>query len=78
MAAHDVLRLIEADPSTAEPVLGQTDVLWAEVRLMADREMIADIDDFLRRRTKLSLIFRRDELLAHPDMPRVKELLGLT
>jgi glycerol-3-phosphate dehydrogenase len=75
--AQDIVRLIEADPSMAEPVLGQTDVLWAEVRHMAEREMIADIDDFLRRRTKLSLIFDRDELLAHPDMPKVKQLLGL-
>jgi glycerol-3-phosphate dehydrogenase len=57
--------------------LGETDVLWAEIMLMAEREMIADIDDFLRRRTKLSLIFHREELMSHPDMPRVMEILGL-
>ena len=76
-AATEVLRSIEADPAMAESVLGETDVLWAEVHLMAQREMIATIDDFLRRRTKLSLIFRRDDLLAHPDMPRVREVLGV-
>ncbi len=77
LSAHQVLRSIESDPVMGESVLGDTDVLWAEVQLMAEREMIATIDDFLRRRTKLSLIFRRDELMAHPDMPRVKELLGV-
>ncbi len=76
-AAFEVVRSIERDPTAGQPALGDTDVLWAEIALMADSEMIATIDDFLRRRTKLSLIFKRDELLAHPDMPRVKEVLGL-
>ncbi len=76
-AAFQIVRSIEQNPAEGEAALGQTDVLWAEIALMAEREMIATIDDFLRRRTKLSLIFKRDELLAHPDMPRVKELLGV-
>jgi glycerol-3-phosphate dehydrogenase len=76
-AAYQIVRSIERDPTAGQPALGDTDVLWAEISLMAEREMIATIDDFLRRRTKLSLIFKRDELLAHPDMPRVKELLGV-
>lgn len=75
--ANDVVRAIEADPELGRPVLGDTDVLLAEVILMAEREMIVDIDDFLRRRTKLSMVFRRDELMAHPDMPMVRELLGV-
>ncbi len=78
IAAHDVVARIEADASLAGSALGDTDVLWAELPLFAEREMIAEIDDFLRRRTKLSLIFKRDELLTHPDMPRLMEMLGLT
>ncbi|MBT8241241.1 MAG: FAD-dependent oxidoreductase [Acidimicrobiia bacterium] len=73
--AFEIARSIENDAAGGQPALGDTDVLWAEIAHMAEREMIATIDDFLRRRTKLSLIFKRDELLAHPDMPRVKELL---
>ncbi|NNE96689.1 MAG: FAD-dependent oxidoreductase [Acidimicrobiales bacterium] len=76
-AAYQIVRAIEHDPEMGKPALGDSDVLWAEVALMGEREMIATIDDFLRRRTKLSLIYRRDELLAHPDMPRVQQLLGL-
>ena len=76
-AGYQILRSIESDARMGQSVLGDSDVLWGEVQLMAEREMIADIDDFLRRRTKLSLIFKRDELLAHPDMPKVKQTLGL-
>ncbi|MFW2382284.1 MAG: FAD-dependent oxidoreductase [Acidimicrobiales bacterium] len=77
-AGFEIVRAIEADPASAQAALGDTDVLWAEISLMAEREMIATIDDFLRRRTKLSLIFNREELMAHPDMPRVKQLLKIS
>ena len=77
MAAHEIVASIAADPSGATPILGDTDVLRAEVELMAKREMIADIEDFLRRRTKLSLIFRSEDLMEHPDMAWVRSTLGV-
>ena len=76
-AGYQILRGIERNAQMGHSVLGDTDVLWGEVELMAEREMIADIDDFLRRRTKLSLIFKRSELMAHADMPKVLQTLGL-
>jgi glycerol-3-phosphate dehydrogenase len=77
-AAHRVLDAIEADPSQGEDVLADSDVLRAELPVYAEREMVVSLDDFLRRRTKLSLIHRADDLSADPGMPDVVAALGLT
>lgn len=75
-AAQQVLDLIAEDPSLAEPVLANSDVLRAELLVMAEREMIVQPDDFLRRRTKLALITRRDDLGADPGMAEVNAAFG--
>lgn len=64
-SADQAIAAIEADPSMAEPVLAESDVLRAELALFAG-EMIGTPDDFLRRRTKLALI-HRPETLANAD-----------
>ena len=74
-AAYSVLDAIDEDPSLAEPVLGSSDLLRGELPLMAEREMITRPDDFLRRRTKLSLVLHRDELGADPGMDEVNRVL---
>ena len=75
-AAHKVLDLIAEDPALAEPVLADSDLLRAELPVMAEREMIVRPDDFLRRRTKLALITRRDDLGADPGMAEVNATFG--
>ncbi|MEM7276205.1 MAG: FAD-dependent oxidoreductase, partial [Actinomycetota bacterium] len=70
-AANEVVDAVAADPALAEPVLADSDVLRAELPLFTRREMIVRVDDFLRRRTKLSLIHRRDDLMNDPGMPEV-------
>ena len=73
--APEVLDAIEDDPVLGEPVLGQGDLLRAELGVMAEREMVVTLTDFLRRRTKLSLIVRRSELADDPGMPLVATAL---
>ena len=63
--------------SAADKVLSVT-ATDLEVELMAEREMITRLEDFLRRRTKLSLVMHRDELGADPGMAEVNRILGLT
>ncbi len=75
-AAFELLGLIDDDPSMAEAALRSSDVLQAELILMAEREMIVRPDDFLRRRTKISMIVHRDELGNDPGMQRVDEIFG--
>ncbi|MEM9135434.1 MAG: FAD-dependent oxidoreductase [Actinomycetota bacterium] len=69
-AAHAVVDAIKADPSSAEPIMPESDILVAEVELYADREMIVHLDDFLRRRTKLAMLHRAEAL---DDEPGLKE-----
>ncbi len=76
-AAHLILDAIETDPEAGQPILPESDILQAEVAVMAEREMIVTLDDFLRRRTKLALIHRADELAADPGIDAVRRSLGL-
>ncbi len=76
MAAFELLALVDNDPSMAEPALASSDVLVGELVLMAEREMIVRPEDFLRRRTKLAMVIRRDDLGADPGMERVNEIFG--
>ncbi len=62
--ANTVLDLIRTDAVNAQPIPGHPDLLRGEVELMARDEMIVRLDDFLRRRTMLSLVHRRDELVG--------------
>jgi glycerol-3-phosphate dehydrogenase len=76
-AARQVLDLVAEDPAGAEPVLAQSDLLRAELPLYAEREMVVELDDFLRRRTKLAMIHRADDLAADPGMAEVRKALDL-
>ncbi len=75
-AAHRVLELIIEDPALAQPALANSDLLRAELPIMAEREMIVRPDDFLRRRTKLAMITHRDDLGADPGMAEINATFG--
>jgi glycerol-3-phosphate dehydrogenase len=77
-AAAEVVAAVEADPAMAEPVLADSDVLRGELELFRRREMIVTAEDFLRRRTKLALIRRADELATDPGIIEVHRVLGLS
>jgi len=78
LAAHQVLELIAEDPALGQPVLAESDLLRAELPVMAEREMIVRPDDLLRRRTKLALITRRDDLGADPGMAEIDATFGFS
>lgn len=67
-AAHAVVDAIKADPTAAEPVMPESDVLVAEIDLYAGREMIVHLEDFLRRRTKLAMLHRAESLADEPGL----------
>ncbi len=77
-AAFDIVDAIESDPSLAEPVMVESDVLRGEIPLYLEREMVVNLDDLLRRRTKLALIHRNDKLVAEPAIADIdRQLLGV-
>jgi glycerol-3-phosphate dehydrogenase len=75
--APGLLSAIRRDPSAAEPLLGAGDTLRCEVEAAARRELVVRLDDFLRRRTSLSQVLRRDALRRDPGLlPVCRTLFG--
>jgi glycerol-3-phosphate dehydrogenase len=52
---HEVLELVEADPTLGEPLTGAGDYLRAEIVYAASHEGARHLDDILARRTRISI-----------------------
>jgi len=64
LKALGLLERIDEDPQQAQILIEGTEYIRAEIDLAAQREMIVTLDDFLRRRSKIALVMRRDEIRA--------------
>jgi len=73
--AFELLAAIAKDPSEAALVVQCADYTRAELRLTARREMVVDIHDFLRRRSKIAQVVRPCTLLQDPGLPELVSLL---
>jgi glycerol-3-phosphate dehydrogenase len=60
--AIGLLASIRADPRMAEVLIENAEYLRCEIELAARREMIVKLEDFLRRRSKISLVVRFEDL----------------
>ncbi|MEI2779715.1 MAG: glycerol-3-phosphate dehydrogenase C-terminal domain-containing protein [Tetrasphaera sp.] len=67
-AALAMLEAIRADPKMAELLIENAEYIRAEIEQAARREMITKLDDFLRRRSKIALVVRRDALERSPGL----------
>jgi glycerol-3-phosphate dehydrogenase len=66
--AFGLLESIRADPGMAEVLIEGAEYLRCEIELCARREMITELSDFLRRRSKIALVIHRDELRRAPGL----------
>lgn len=66
--ALGLLENIREDPRQAEVLIRGTEYLRCEVAQAARREMITKLEDFLRRRSKIALVVRRDDIRASPGL----------
>jgi glycerol-3-phosphate dehydrogenase len=66
--AFDLLEAIRADPTSADVLIEGAEYLRCEIELAARREMIVKLDDFLRRRSKIALVLRRDAIQNAPGL----------
>ena len=73
--AFDMLDDIREDPSMAEDVLDSSDYLRVELHNTASTEMVVKLDDFLRRRSKISLITRDEEVRSSKGLQEVADIL---
>lgn len=73
--AIELLEGIREDPKRAELLIENAEYLRGEIELAARREMIITLDDFLRRRSKISLVVRHDKLLESRGLREACEIL---
>lgn len=73
--AFTLLERIREDPRQAEILIEGTEYTRCEIRQAARREMIVKLDDFLRRRSKIALMMRREEIRAAGGLAEACEIL---
>lgn len=59
-----MLDAIEKDPSQAELLIENAEYTRCEIEYTHKFEMITKLEDFLRRRSKISMVLRKEEILA--------------
>jgi glycerol-3-phosphate dehydrogenase len=60
--AFKLLERIREDRSAAEVLIERAEYLRCEIELAAQKEMVVKLEDFLRRRSKIALVMRREDL----------------
>ncbi len=73
--AFSLLESIRADPRTAAVLIEGAEYLRCEIELTARREMIVKLEDFLRRRSKISLVTRYEDCIAAPGLVEACRIL---
>jgi glycerol-3-phosphate dehydrogenase len=73
--ALGLLENIREDPRQAEVLIKGTEYIRCEVAQAARREMIIKLEDFLRRRSKIALVVRKDDIRHSPGLMEACELL---
>jgi glycerol-3-phosphate dehydrogenase len=67
-AALGMLEAIRRDPREAEVIVPGSDFMRCELEETARREMVVTLEDFLRRRTAIALVVRREALRDAPGL----------
>ena len=73
--AFELLAEIREDPRQAEVLIKGADYLRCEVQLAKRQEMIVKLEDFLRRRSKIALVARREDILDAEGLMAACEIL---
>ena len=73
--AFEMLEAVRENPRNADRLLEHAEYLRCEIEQAGRREMITKLDDFLRRRSKISLVVRRRDFIDDPNLRGVCEIL---
>ena len=77
MRALALLERIRQDSTQAQVMIEHTEYIRAELEHTARDEMVVRLDDFLRRRSRIALVMRADEIRhAHGLMQACEVLFG--
>lgn len=73
--AINMLEKIRENPVEAELLIENSEYLRVEIEHAAEREMVTKLEDFLRRRSKISLVVRQADILADPGLKAACKIL---
>ena len=73
--ALEILEDIREDPERGKLLIKNAEYLRGEIELAARREMITRLEDFLRRRSKISLVVRHEDLIDAPGLKEACKIL---
>ncbi|MEZ5570435.1 MAG: glycerol-3-phosphate dehydrogenase/oxidase [Halioglobus sp.] len=74
-SAFGLLERIREDESCARLLIKNAEYTRCEIELAARREMIVKLEDFMRRRSKIEEVVRRDEIVDAPGLLEACEIL---
>jgi glycerol-3-phosphate dehydrogenase len=74
-SAFSLLDDIRQDPSMAEVLIRGTEYIRCELHHAAQREMVTKLEDFLRRRSKIALIGRKEDIARAPGLMEACQIL---
>lgn len=73
--ALELLALIREDPRQAEVLIKGTDYIRCEIELIRHQEMVTRLEDFLRRRSKIALVMRHEDIRQAEGLMEACEIL---
>jgi glycerol-3-phosphate dehydrogenase len=73
--AFQMLDAIRHDPSMGEDIMKNADYLRVELHLAAGTEMVTKLEDFLRRRSKITQVIPEEEVRTSEGLREVAEIL---
>ena len=75
LGAFELLEVIRNDSRQSEKIIEGQEFLRCEIEFSREREMITKLEDFLRRRSKVSQTTRHDELISTSGIREVCKIL---
>jgi len=73
--AFGMLDEIRKDPTMGEDIFEYADYLRVELHLAADTEMVTKLEDFLRRRSKISQVIPESDVIGSPGLSEAVRIL---
>jgi len=73
--AFELLADIREDPRQAEVLIKGTDYIRCEIKLAKHQEMVTKLDDFLRRRSKIALVVRHEDIRKAEGLTEACQIL---
>ncbi len=73
--AFEMLELVREDPANAVRLMEHAEYLRCEIEMAGRLEMITKLEDFLRRRSKISLVVRDSDFIDDPGLREACEIL---